>query len=751
MVSIRESHNHLDERYFLAQFDVDQWILSTLGLSHPKTIENLKEMWDFCFEQSAGTKEQERCFQNGIEMVEILSMLNMDSDSLCAGLLFPFLDTKIIRREDIVDKFDYDILTLVTSMIRMKEIKQLRAIKNGQVKGEQIDSIRRMLLAMVNDFRSVIIKLAERIMYLRDLIHAPQEEQIIAAKECFSIYAPLANRLGIGQLKWELEDFCFRYLHPDEYHQIAKNLDEKRSVRERYVKDFVQHLQSLISQEQITAEVYGRPKHIYSIWRKMEQKHLQFEQLFDLRAVRVICNKIEDCYRVLSIIHSHYRHLPNEFDDYIANPKSNGYQSIHTIIQGPQQKIIEIQIRTETMHNQAELGVAAHWKYKEGSTDKMTAYDERISWLRQVLAWQQEMYENGEIKEAVHSQVFDDRVYVFTPKGDVIDLASGSTPLDFAYHIHSDVGHRCIGAKINGRIVPFATQLKMGDQVDIITQKEPNPSRDWLSPSLGFIASNRSRAKIQAWFKKQDREKNILAGKIILDELLSSSNLVLKEVETLLIDRYNAHNIDEILASLGSGDIRQNQLANYLNLHFNKKTAQEEDQAVLKQFNKLQSQKQPKEDVAQKNSQVTIDGVGNLMISIARCCRPIPGDSIAGFITQGRGISIHRVDCEQFLELSNHLPERIVHASWNITQKNNFSLLICVIGLDRTGLLRDITTVFANEKVLLRDVNCRNDAKNEVITFDFEVELNDVSILNRLLLKIEQIQDVISAKRFHDS
>lgn len=751
MVSVREAHNHLDERYFLAQFDVDQWIVSILEITKPQTQQQLKQMWDFCFEQSAGAKEQEHCFQDAIEMVEILSMLNMDSDSLCAGFLFPFLDAKIVRREDIADKFDQNILSLVTSMIRMKEIRQLRAIKNGQIKGDQIDSIRRMLLAMVNDFRSVIIKLAERIMYLRNLIHAPQEEQILAAKECFSIYAPLANRLGIGQLKWEIEDFCFRYLHPDEYHQIAKRLDEKRSTRERYVENFVSKLQTLINQEQIKAVVYGRPKHIYSIWRKMENKHLAFEQLFDLRAVRVICDKVEDCYAVLSIIHSHYPHLKKEFDDYIANPKPNGYQSIHTVIEGPQDKTIEIQIRTEKMHNDAELGVAAHWKYKEGSTDKMTAYDQRISWLRQVLAWQQEMYENGEIKETVRSQVFDDRVYVFTPKGDVIDLPVGSTPLDFAYHIHSDIGHRCIGAKINGRIVPFATQLKMGDQVDIITQKEPNPSRDWLSPTLGFINSSRSRAKIQAWFKKQDREKNILAGKLILDELLSALNLTLKETESMLIERYNAHTIDEILASLGNGDIRQNQLANFINLQFNKKTAQEEDQAVLKQLNRIQTHKAQKESSLQTNSQVVIDGVGNLMSSMARCCRPIPGDFIAGFITQGRGISIHRTDCEQFIELRNHIPERIVQANWNQNKPNHFSLLVRVIGQDRTGLLRDITTVFANEKIMLRGVECRNDAKNEIATFDFEIELKDNAILNRLLLKVAQISGVIEAKRYSAS
>lgn len=746
MVSIREAHHHLDERYFLAQFDAEQWIANIV--SAPAAQTKLKQMWDFCFENSAGSPDQTRCIQNAIEMAEILSTLNMDIDSLCAAMLFPFLDAKIVRREDIVDEFDRDVLALVTSMIRMKEIKQLRAVKNGQIKGDQIDSIRRMLLAMVNDFRSVIIKLAERIMHLRDLIHAPQEEQIIAANECLSIYAPLANRLGIGQLKWEIEDFCFRYLHPNEYHEIAKKLNEKRSAREQYLDDFVAHLQMLINQAHIKATVYGRPKHIYSIWRKMENKQLSFDRLFDLRAVRVICDKVEDCYGALSVIHSHYSHLPKEFDDYVANPKPNGYQSIHTIIEGPNHKNIEIQIRTEKMHNDAELGIAAHWKYKEGSTDKLTAYDQRISWLRQVLAWQKEMCESGEIKETIRSQVFDDRVYVFTPKGDVIDLPAGSTPLDFAYHIHSDVGHRCIGAKIGGRIVPFTTQLKMGDQVDIITQKQPNPSRDWLSPSLGFVNSARSRAKIQAWFKKQDRDKNIQAGKVLLDEMLNQVHLTLKEVEPALIERYNAHTIDEILAGLGSADIKPNQLLNFINLQFNRKTAEEEDQAVLKQLNRQQTNKtSKKEDEQKKSSQIIVEGVGNLMVSLARCCRPIPGDEIAGFITQGRGISIHRTDCEQFLELQSHLPERIVSAHWNRVKNNKFSLILRVIGHDRTGLLRDITTVFANEKIFLKGVEFQNDVKNERGIFDFEVELTEPDILNRVLLKLQQVPDVVEAKR----
>lgn len=745
MVSIREAHQHNNEHYNLEQFDVEQWATQILSLNNPSSYQKFKLVWDFCFENSAGSPEQNHCVSNAIEMVEILSTLNMDIDSLCAAVLFPFLDAKIIRREDISEEFDRDILHLVSSIIRMKEIRQLRAIRNGTATLEQIDSIRRMVLAMVNDFRSVVIKLAERITYLRDLINEPREKQVLAAKECFNIYAPLANRLGIGQLKWEIEDFCFRYLHPEEYRLIANKLAEKRITRENYINDFVTNLQDLIRKAHIRAEVYGRPKHIYSIWRKMQRKNVPFEQLYDIRAVRVICDSIEDCYAALGLVQSKYKQIPAEFDDYIANPKSNGYQSIHTVIYGPENNIIEVQIRTEQMHNDAELGIAAHWKYKEGSTDKMTAYDQRIAWLRKLLAWQQEMSESGEIQEPVRSQVFDDRVYVFTPKGDVVDLPTGSTPLDFAYHIHSDIGHRCIGAKVGGKIVPFTYQLKMGDEVEVITQKEANPSRDWLNPNNGFVNSSRARAKIQVWFKKQDRDKNIAAGKQTLENELQPMGLAIKDVEKLLINRYNAHTFEEVLAGIGSGDIRINQLINYINAQFNKPTAEEEDQAVLKQLTQ-KSNTQTKNN-KKNNSNIIIEGVDNLMISMAKCCRPIPGDAIIGFVTLGRGISIHRADCEQLLELKEHAPERIVNAFWNQDEFNSYAIALRVIANDRSGLLRDITTLLANEKVNVMNLSCRSDAKQQVATMDMDLEVNNNDSLKRVINKLSQLPDVIEAKR----
>ena len=504
-----------------------------------------------------------------------------------------------------------------------------------------------------------------------------------------------------------------------------------------------------MNKDHIRAEVYGRPKHIYSIWRKMERKHLQFEDLYDIRAVRIICDRIEDCYNALGIVHSHYKHIAKEFDDYVANPKPNGYQSIHTVVYGPNNKTIEIQIRTEQMHNDAELGVAAHWKYKEGSTDKMTAYDQRISWLRKLLTWQQEMSESGEIQETVRSQIFDDRVYVFTPKGDVVDLPAGSTPLDFAYHIHSDVGHRCIGAKVAGRIVPFTYILKTGDQVEIITQKQPNPSRDWLNPNTGFVNSSRARAKIQAWFKKQDRDKNIAAGQQILDNELEPLNISLKSVEKILISKYNAHSFDEVLAGIGSGDVRINQLVNFINAQFNKPTAEEEDEAVLKQITqKSTSQaKNTNKTSSIKGGEIIIEGVDNLLYTIANCCRPIPGDPIVGFVTQGRGISIHRSDCEQLQELKNHAPERITSAVWSGNHNASYTMVIRIIASDRSGLLRDITTILANEKVNVLGVSSRIDMKQQIATIDMDMQIFDQDSLERVMNKIKQLSDVLEAKR----
>ena len=607
-----------------------------------------------------------------------------------------------------------------------------------------------MLLSMVEDFRCVVIKLAERIAHLREVKDATEDERVLAAKECFNIYAPLANRLGIGQLKWELEDFCFRYLHPDEYKQIANLLHERRIDREQYIDNFVSTVRGYMQQENIEVDIYGRPKHIYSIWRKMKKKNLAFDELFDVRAVRIVVERLQDCYAALGIVHTHFRHLPDEFDDYVANPKPNGYQSIHTVVLGPEGKTVEIQIRTRQMHEDAELGVAAHWKYKEGATGATTkggtgSYENRIAWLRKLIAWQEEMADSGEMLDEVRSQVFDDRVYVFTPKGDVIDLPAGSTPLDFAYHIHSDVGHRCIGAKIGGRIVPFSYQLQMGDQIEIITQKHPNPSRDWLNPNLGYVTTSRGRAKIHNWFRKQDRDKNIIAGRQILDNELAPLDINMKEAEKLLIARYNVHSLDEVLAGIGVGDIRINQLVNFLQSKLNKATAEDEDKEALRS---LENKTATPKTTTSGGGSIVVEGVGNLMHHIARCCQPIPGDNIVGFITKGRGISIHRADCDQLAELLSHAPERIVDAVWGENYSSGYSLVVRVVANDRSGLLRDITTILANEKVNVLGVSSRSDVKQQIATIDMNIEIYNLQVLGRILAKLNQLPDVIEAKRF---
>ena len=733
MVAIRHSHQ-LDPN----NFELASW---SAGLQMaPITFEELLIAWRYAQEKL--DLEQFHLLWDGIEMVEILHSLNMDDDSLVAALLFPLVKNHIIDLAQVKEHFDNHVKNLVKGVVEMDNIRQLNASHASDL---QIDNIRRMLLAMVDDFRCVVIKLAERIVYLRNVERYSEEDLVLAAKECAHIYAPLANRLGIGQLKWELEDYCFRALHPQEYRQIAKyDLAERRLDRERYIANFVSDLSACLTEQIEGVQVYCRPKHIYSIWKKMQKKQLKFNQLFDVRAVRVIVPTLEDCYTALGMVHTRYKHLPEHFDDYIANPKPNGYQSIHTVVLGEGDKTIEVQIRTQKMHDDAELGVAAHWKYKEGAAAGRSGYEEKIVWLRKLLDWQKDIADSGDVVAEMRSQVFDDRVYVFTPKGEVVDLPKNATPLDFAYAIHSEVGHRCIGAKVAGRIVPFTYILQMGDQVEIITQKNPNPSRDWLNPNQGFVNTPRARSKIIAWFKKLDREKNIPLGKEALEAEMTRLGFTQKQIEEYGLPRYNLKNIDDLYSAIGGGDIRLHQLIHYLQTKLIKPTAEQEDEAILKQV----ANKANHTPKATRSGFVVVEGVGNLMHHIARCCQPIPGDEIVGYITQGRRISIHRADCEQLFDLQSSSPERVVEAEWGSNYNaGKFNLTIRVIANDRNGLLRDVSGIMANEKVNVLGVSSRTDTKRGIATMDIQIELNNVEMLDKLLKRVMQIDDVIDAKR----
>ncbi|WP_207798180.1 GTP diphosphokinase [Aggregatibacter kilianii] len=741
MVAVRGSHllNPKD-------FEIEKWCANLNVAENVKA--NLIAAWRYSQQKITSRvehqQEEAHLLTFGVEMVEILNSLNMDADSLFTAMLFPIVRDQLVDLAQIEEDFGSNISKLVRGVIEMDNIRQLNITHSAS--NLQVDNVRRMLLAMVDDFRCVIIKLAERIAFLRDAEkNYTEEERVLAAKECANIYAPLANRLGIGQLKWELEDYCFRYLHPEQYRAIAKLLKERRLDREQYIADFVSELSGYLQENIQQVEVYGRPKHIYSIWRKMQKKHLEFSDLYDVRAVRIIVQKLQDCYTALGIVHTHFKHLPKEFDDYVANPKPNGYQSIHTVVLGKGGKPIEVQIRTQQMHDDAELGVAAHWKYKEGATAGRSGYEEKIAWLRKLLAWQDDITDSGEVMAELRSQVFDDRVYVFTPKGEVVDLPTGSTPLDFAYAIHSEIGHRCIGAKVGGRIVPFTYQLQMGDQVDIITQKNPNPSRDWLNPNLGFTHTAKSRAKIHAWFKKQDRDKNIPAGKELLESELNRLGISLKQVEQQALPRYNLKNLDDLYAGIGGGDIRIGPLLNFLQSKFIKISAQEVDEEILRHVStKSAANAQQK---TERKDCVIVEGVGNLMHHIARCCQPIPGDCIVGYITMGRGISIHRCDCEQFLELQTVHPERVVESHWGDNYSSGFHLNIRIVASDRNGLLRDITTVLANDKISVLGVSTRTDTKRQLANIDMQIELNNVEILSKILSRLEKLDDVIEAKR----
>lgn len=716
MVATRQSHNQASPNDFNAR-------LAALSLSGDKH-ELISRAYELC--QKCDDAKR---LNTAIEMVEILAELNLDADSLATAFLTPYFLADIVAMETVEEQLGKHISLLLTGVSQMATISTLAHQGKEAV---QIDKIRRMLLAMVEDVRAVVIKLAEQVCHLREVKNASEEERVITAKETQFIFAPLANRLGIGQLKWELEDLSFRYLHPDTYKNIAKQLDDKRLGREAYMENMVAQVKARLADAGINAEVYGRPKHIFSIYKKMAKKNYEFDQLFDIRAMRIVVDQIQDCYAALGIVHTNWRHLNKEFDDYVATPKQNGYQSIHTVVFGPEGKTVEIQIRTHDMHQDAELGVAAHWMYKEGALPgRGSGYEQKISWLRKLLQWQEEVVDGSDLAEELKNQVVEDRVYVFTPKGDIFDLPLGATPLDFAYYIHSNVGHRCIGAKIFGKIVPFTHQLSTGDQVEILTQKQPNPSRDWLNPSLGYVKSSRARSKIHHWFKQLDRDKNLAAGKEILEAELQKLDLTTKDLAPA-IERFNLKSLDDLMVAVGAADIRLNQLLNFIS-----DREEEEPKFKIKKTTRVNGDK----------NGIVVDGVGSLMSHVAKCCRPVPGEEIIGYITQGRGIAVHKSECETFSRLHKKHPERVISVSWSDDIHGAYALSIKVEATDRSGLIRDISSVLANEKVNVLNMNVSTNDDRQMALFTMQVEVHDLASTNRLLSKLHQIEGVHEAKR----
>ena len=584
----------------------------------------------------------------------ILIGLHLDHETIAATVLHAVPDYLDDWKEVLTERFGGNVTSLVGGISRMERIRlfsEVRAAADKDEAAQQVESLRKMLLAMVEDIRVVLIKLAERTQTLRSLSGADAEQQQRIAQETYSIFAPLANRLGVWQLKWELEDLSVRYLEPVLYKQVAKLLDERRVDRERYIADVIAQLRQKLTDAGIAGEVSGRPKHIHSIINKMKRKQIAFGELYDVRAVRIMVGSIQDCYAALSVVHELWAAIASEFDDYIANPKPNGYRSLHTAVTGPRGLAVEVQIRTQDMHHDSELGVAAHWRYKENKKSD-AGFDEKISWLRQILAWKAELADSGSLQEQFRNELLQDRVYVFTPQGKVIDLPRGATPVDFAYILHTDLGHRTRGAKVDGNIVPLKYQLQNGQRVEILTTKQGAPSRDWLSPQQGYLKSARARAKVRHWFKTQNLDDSIAQGRLLLDRELQRLGVTAVNQEKVA-QRLNFHKLDELLAALGRGDITTRRVGLAI---------QQEVPAKVE----IAAPAAPRKPAAPRTSStgVLIEGVNNLMIRMALCCRPEKPAAITGYVTRDRGITIHRKDCACMQRVPEDKRDRMLDAEW---------------------------------------------------------------------------------------
>jgi GTP pyrophosphokinase len=672
--------------------------------------------------------------QHALAVARILAELGLDAETLAAAILHDVVEDTGITLDDLRQEFGPRIAALVDGVTKMKVIQVFRGDASGAHREQaQAESLRKMLLAMAEDVRVVLIKLADRLHNMRTLSALPADKQQRIARETMDIYAPLANRLGIWQVKWELEDLALRYLEPEAYRQIAGWLAEKRVDRETYITRFVETLAHELKQSGIEAVVTGRVKHIYSIWRKMQHKGKDFGEIFDVRAVRILVNDVRDCYAALGVAHSLWQHIPGEFDDYIATPKENNYRSIHTAVIGPQGKNVEVQIRTHDMHNQSELGVAAHWRYKEG-TKQDKGFDDKIAWLRSLLEWKDELAKATEFVDQFKSEVFSERVYVFTPKGNIVDLQAGATPLDFAYHIHTDVGHHCRGAKVNGHMVPLIYTLKTGDRVEVLTVKEGGPSRDWLSPHLGYLHTSKARSKVQSWFNLQNYESNVAAGRQALEREFQRLGLNDVNYEKLAA-RFHHDKVDEFLAALGRGEIKPAQIL---------AAVQELVEPSLKEARPAFV---PRAPGARKPAGVSIRGVGNLLTRMAKCCNPLPGDAIVGFITRGQGIAIHRQDCPNAMRHHNENEERLIEVEWGADTAQTYPVEVEVLAHERAGLLRDITGLFANEKINVTAVNTQTDKGQYVARMTFTLEIPNVATLSRVLALLDQIPNVMDVRR----
>lgn len=747
MVKVREDQPLTES----GKVDIQQWLTrlqEDVRLREPERLVQACELAEQLDREAPRTHRvwlsPGSSFRMGLEMADILADLKLDQSTLEAAVLYRAVREGLLSLEAVTKRFGDEVAKLIDGVLQMAAISYPLAPNHGMSQHNQQENLRKMLVNMVGDVRVALIKIAERTCALRQVKDAPREKCLQVAREVADIYAPLAHRLGIGQIKWELEDLSFRYLHEEEYKAIAKLLAEKRLDRDRYIHDVVETLKGLMEAQHIHRyDVSGRAKHIYSIWRKMKRKRIDFSQVHDVRAVRILVPEVTDCYTVLGIVHSRWHHVPNEFDDYIANPKKNGYQSLHTAVMGPENKVLEIQIRTFAMHDEAELGVCAHWRYKGHDTNaKSRSYEEKIAWLRQVLEWQDEVGGFGDLREGLSSDVAPDRIYVFTPDGHVIDLPRIATPIDFAYRVHTEIGHLCRGAKVNGRIVPLTYKLKTGQQIEILTATKGGPSRDWLNPSLGYVRTSRARAKIQAWFKHQARDQNLDEGRTLFEREMRRLDVEGLDLPKLA-KAVNYQNADDMYAALGAGDLRIGQVLHQAQQLFGETDDQEQLDRLL-----AKPRRQPSKAT---QSDITVLGVGNLKTSMANCCRPVPGEPIVGFITQGRGVTVHRQDCTNILQLRLEEPQRIIEVEWGERAHTRYPVTIEIQAWDRSGLLRDVTGLLGNEKVNVLAVNTLTDTDEGIARLRITLEVDGLESLGRLFSRIQQLPNVTEVRRLRNA
>ena len=659
-----------------------------------------------------------------LAVAAILKDLNLDNAALQAALLHDVIEDSSITLDEVREQFGDEVARLVDGVTKLMRIKRLSRLDRAETfEEEQSENLRKIFLATVDDIRVILIKLADRLHNMQTLGALSRERQVRMARETLEIYAPLANRLGIWQLKWQLEDLSLRFLDPEAYHQIAGFLSERREERDTYVKQVAQMLKARLRAEGIEAQVTGRPKHLYSIYQKMHEKGRTFDQIYDVRGVRVIVDEVRDCYAALGLVHSLWRPIPGEFDDYIAMPKDNMYQSLHTAVLGPDGKPLEVQIRTHQMHQVAEYGIAAHWRYKEHAR-RNASVEAKIAWLRQVSDWRKDVSDPREFVDSLKTDVFPERVYVFTPKGDIVDLPAGATPLDLAYYIHSEIGDHCRGAKVDGRLVALDYQLRTGEQVEILTSKKGGPSRDWLNPNLGYLTTARARQKVRQWFRRQQREQNIAQGREILEREMRRLGIEQQSFEEIArLFKYSS--VEDFLAAIGYGDISPIQIVKKI-----------DDASAKKPELRITPLQQGRADFR-------VTGVGDLLTRLAGCCKPVPGDEIVGFITRGKGITIHRADCPTLQHIDE--TERLIPVSWGPTREI-YPIVIHIDAFDRPGLLRDIATAVSDAGVNMSAANVTTHG-DQTATIVATLGISGISQLSQVMGKIESIRDVLEVRR----